>query len=299
MDTQSSLSRYEVLAEIGKGSYGVVYRAKDLCDDTIVAIKKIVNKDPKEGVPASIIREIGILKQMHHSNIVLIKDFFIESNNYYLVFEYLHQDLHHYLESLHLPLSEQVIKYYIHQLLLGLTYCHSNCILHRDLKPQNLLMSGEQLKIADFGLSRFITFTEAPVTPVVQTLWYRAPELLLGTCYSEKIDVWSVGCIFGEMINGIPIFPGANQVDQLWSIFKVLGTPDQKTWPEFVGFKGFNSFPVWQSVNFKDLFPVLSENGIDFIKKVLEVNPAKRITAHQALNHVYFREYNYVNNTRL
>ena len=294
MDIQTSLSRYEVYEKLGKGTYGTVYRSKDLLSNSLVALKEIQFKDSKDGLSPSILREVSILKQMSHPNIVSVKDFFIEDDAYYLTFEYLNQDLHTFLEGLNQPLSEAVIKYYMHQLLLGLTYCHSNCIIHRDLKSHNLLMSNDRLKIADFGLSKFIGYPDSPVTPTVQTLWYRAPELLVGGRYNDKIDVWSVGCIFGELINGLPIFQGANQIDQLWKIFRVLGTPTQQTWPGIGTLKGYSSAPIWQAVIFKELFPILSEDGIDFIRKVLVLDPAKRLNSYQALHHEYFREYNYV-----
>ena len=189
MDTQSSLSRYEISEIIGQGSYGIVYKAKDLLDYSHVALKKITMKDSKEGISPTVLREVGILRRMEHPNIVPVKDFFIENDNYYISFEYLSEDLHKFLERIQTPLSERIIKYYIHQLLLGLSYCHNNCIVHRDLKPHNLLISQEKLKIGDFGLSRFSLSPDFPITPTVQTLWYRAPELLLGTNYSEKIDI--------------------------------------------------------------------------------------------------------------
>ena len=294
MDSQTGLSRYEISDIIGKGTYGIVYRAKDLTDNSLIALKKITLKESKDGISPAILREVGILKSMSHPNIVPVNDFFIENDDYYISFEYLSQDLRGFLDSLMFPLSEIAIKYYIHQLLSGLSYCHRNCIIHRDLKPHNLLVSHERLKIGDFGLSKFVGYPDVPLTPTVQTLWYRAPELLLGTNYSDKIDMWSVGCIFGELITGQPIFPGSNQIDQLWTIFNVLGTPDNSTWPGIGQFKGFCITPKWQPVSFKELFPILSEDGIDFISKVLVVDPNKRMTSHQALNHPYFREFNYV-----
>lgn len=283
-----------MLSEIGKGSYGVVYQAKDLTNNACVAIKEMKLKEPKEGISPSILRELGILKRLDHPNVLAIKDFFIENEKYYLVFEYMDQDLKHYLDSLTQPLSEAAVKHYAYQLLQGLSYCHSNCIIHRDLKPHNLLMLRDSLKIADFGLSRMCVFPDEPTTPIVQTLWYRAPELLLGTNYNEKIDMWSLGCIFGELITGAPIFPGYNQIDQLWKIYSILGSPDTSLWPGVQNLKGFHVSPLWTPVNFKEIFPVLSEEGVDFLSKVLVLDPAKRISSHQALQHPYFREFRYV-----
>lgn len=293
MDT-GSLSRYEFCGVIGKGTYGTVYKAKDLTNDTTVALKKITLKDYKDGISPSILREVSILKRMDHPNVVSVKDFFIDEDSYYIAFEYLNQDLRGYLDRLNTPLPETVMKHYIYQLLRGLSYCHKSCVLHRDLKPHNLLIFGDVLKIGDFGLSKFTSYPDIPITPTVQTLWYRAPEILLGAEYTEKIDVWSVGCIYGEMITGLPVFSGSNQIDQLWKIFKVLGTPDSEFWEGISELKGYNIFPQWRPVNFKEIFPVLSEDGIDFLSKVLVTNPARRMTSHEALNHPYFREFQYV-----
>jgi len=184
-------------------------------------------------------------------------------------------------------------KSFLYQLLRGIAYCHEHRVLHRDLKPQNLLinMTGE-LKLADFGLARAFGIPVRNYTHEVVTLWYRAPDVLLGSRkYSTSVDIWSVGCIFAEMVNGRPLFPGASDADQLIKIFKILGTPSLATWPEITQLPDYkDNFPVYPGVSLKKMVRRLDPAGVDLLQRMLEYDPTKRISAESALHHPYFKD---------
>jgi cyclin-dependent kinase 2 len=293
MKNSSALERYQILNEIGKGSFGIVYKAQDLESRSIVALKKLQIRDAEGGYCYSLLREVSLLRQLSHPNIVKIKDFFSDQESDYIALEYLNTDLRNFMTSVPTRLPETAIRFYTHQILTGLEFCHRQNIIHRDLKPQNLLLNSQEVKIADFGLSKLAGEVQDPSTPVVQTLWYRAPEVLLGDLGTEKIDLWSLGCIFCEMIEGKPLFCGSNAVDQLWKIFRVLGTPEESDWPGVSELRGFHCFPKFERKSVKACFPQLSNDGVDFLSKLLVMDPKKRISAQQAKNHVYLREFNY------
>lgn len=226
------------------GTYGVVYKARDLSNGgQIVALKKIRLEAEDEGVPSTAIREISLLKEMKDDNILrLFNIVHADGHKLYLVFEFLDLDLKRYMESLPvseggrgkklpdaasstvqaLGMSDAVVRRFLMQLCLGIKYCHSHRVLHRDLKPQNLLISSEgNLKLADFGLARAFGVPLRTYTHEVVTLWYRSPEILLGgRQYSTGVDMWSVGCIFAEMCTRKPLFPGDSEIDEIFKIFR-------------------------------------------------------------------------------
>jgi serine/threonine protein kinase len=237
---------YEKLDQIGEGTYGQVYRARSKETNEIVALKKIRMDNEKEGFPITAIREIKILKQLHHPNIINLREIVASSSSkkrpgrgsIYLVFEYMDHDLTGLMELPEIQskwFTEDQIKCYMQQLLKGLHFCHVNNVLHRDIKGSNLLINNRgQLKLADFGLARPYSSeaTAGQYTNRVITLWYRPPELLLGaTQYGPAVDMWSVGCIFAELLARKPVFPGRNEIDQLEQIFKLCGTPNPEVWP--------------------------------------------------------------------
>jgi len=192
------------------------------------------------------------------------------------------------------PLDTPLVKSLLYQLLRGIAHCHQMKILHRDLKPQNLLVSKEGvLKLADFGLARAFGIPVKNYTNEVVTLWYRAPDILLGSKnYSTSIDIWSIGCIFVEIVNLKPLFPGNSEQDQLKRIFKVMGTPNIEKWPTL------SDLPEWKPENFEkypgmplsSICPKLDADGLDLLDKLLRMNPAERITAKKALEHPYFND---------
>ncbi|XP_065028821.1 cell division control protein 2 homolog A-like isoform X2 [Musa acuminata AAA Group] len=271
------MDQYEKVEKIGEGTYGVVYKARDRLTNETIALKKIRLEQEDEGVPSTAIREISLLKEMQHSNIVRLQDVVHSEKRIYLVFEYLDLDLKKHMDSCpELAKDPRLIKTYLFQILRGIAYCHSHRVLHRDLKPQNLLIDRRTnaLKLADFGLARAFGIPVRTFTHEVVTLWYRAPEILLGSRnYSTPVDVWSVGCIFAEMANQRPLFPGDSEIDELFKIFRILGTPNEEIWPGVTSLPDFKSaFPKWLP------------------KKMLHLDPSKRITARQALDHDYFKD---------
>jgi cyclin-dependent kinase 2 len=187
---------------------------------------------------------------------------------------------------------------FLYQILCGIAYCHSHRVLHRDLKPQNLLIdrSSNSLKLADFGLARAFGIPVRTFTHEVVTLWYRAPEILLGSRqYSTPVDVWSVGCIFAEMINQRPLFPGDSEIDELFKIFRIMGTPNEDTWPGVTSLPDFKSaFPKWPSQDLATLVPNLEPAGLDILSSMLRLDPSRRITARGALEHEYFKDIKFV-----
>uniref|UniRef100_A0AAY4AY13 cyclin-dependent kinase n=1 Tax=Denticeps clupeoides TaxID=299321 RepID=A0AAY4AY13_9TELE len=292
-----SVEEFQCLNRIEEGTYGVVYRAKDKKTDEIVALKRLKMEKEKEGFPITSLREINTILKAQHPNIVTVREIVVGSNmdKIYIVMNYVEHDLKSLMETMKQPFLPGEVKTLMIQLLRGVRHLHDNWILHRDLKTSNLLLSHKGiLKIGDFGLAREYGSPLKPYTPVVVTLWYRSPELLLGAKeYSTAVDMWSVGCIFGELLTQKPLFPGKSEIDQINKVFKDLGSPSEKIWP------GFSELPAVKKMNFteypynnlrKRFGALLSDQGFDLINKFLTYCPSKRITAEEALKHEYFRE---------
>ncbi|KAL2916188.1 hypothetical protein HK105_204279 [Polyrhizophydium stewartii] len=289
-----SVDNYEKLNRIEEGSYGIVYRARDRATGEIVALKKLKLQNETNGFPVTTLREIHTLLMAKHPHIVDVREIVVTPSlsGIFIVMEYLDHDLKSLMEDMPSPFLLSEIKTLMHQLLSAVASLHRNWIIHRDLKTSNLLMNNRgRIKVADFGLARRYGSPLGPITQLVVTLWYRAPELLLGaTTYTTAIDMWSVGCIFGELVNKEPLLPGRGELDQLSRIFKLLGTPSEATWP------GFMDLPLAKTVHFKQLpannlrttFPYLPEDGLDLMAKLLTYDPQQRITAEEALRHPFF-----------
>jgi cyclin-dependent kinase 2 len=214
----------------------------------------------------------------------------------YLVFEFLDVDLKKHLDTHpHISNDRRVIKGYLYQMCAGIAYCHSHRVLHRDLKPQNLLVDQRTnaLKLADFGLARAFGIPVRAYTHEVVTLWYRSPEILLGARhYSTPVDVWSIGCIFAEMINHAPLFPGDSEIDQLFRIFRILGTPDDGMWPSVTTLPDYKAqFPQWKAKAWAEICPALGEDGLDLIQSLLRYAPHERISARDACKHRFFDDH--------
>jgi serine/threonine protein kinase len=285
------MQNYEKQNKLGEGTYGVVYKAMDKRTQEIVALKKIRLEQEQEGLPATAVREISILKDLKHPNVIDLKEVINSRGNLVLVFEYMEKDLQKLLDCQRKPMDQMLIKSYTYQLLAGLCFCHCHRIVHRDLKPQNLLLNRQGLiKLGDFGLARAFTIPLRQYTHEVITLWYRPPEILLGSeLYSIGVDVWSVGCIFAEMFAGQPLFPGDSDIDQLFRVFKMLGSPTEANWPGVTSLPGYKStFENFPRQELVDFVPGADPLALDLIEKMLEYDPSKRISAMAALDHPYF-----------
>ncbi|CAL5198138.1 unnamed protein product [Lathyrus oleraceus] len=299
-----TVSEFEMIKKINEGTYGVVYKAKDKRTGETVALKKVKMEKEREGFPMSALREMNILLSLDHPSIVDVKEVVVDDDDKddgtYMVMEHMQYDLKQLMEVRTQPFSMGEIKSFMKQLLEGVKYLHDNWILHRDLKTSNILLNKEgKLKICDFGMSRQYGSPLKPYTSLVVTLWYRAPELLLGAKkYSKAIDMWSLGCIMAELFSREPLFRGKTEIEQLDKIFRTLGTPDEKIWPGFSKLPGSKAKFVKQrcsmlrmkfpAASFTGL-PVLSESGFDLLSKLLAYDPDKRISAEAALQHDWFQ----------
>ncbi|XP_058182846.1 cyclin-dependent kinase C-1-like [Rhododendron vialii] len=304
-----SVDCFEKLEQIGEGTYGQVYMAREIKTGEIVALKKIRMDNEREGFPITAIREIKILKKLHHENVIKLKEIVTspgaekdeqgrpDGNKYkggiYMVFEYMDHDLTGLADRPGMRFSVAQIKCYMRQLLTGLHYCHVNQVLHRDIKGSNLLIDNEgNLKLADFGLARsFSNDHNGNLTNRVITLWYRPPELLLGTTkYGPAVDMWSVGCIFAELLHGKPIFPGKDEPEQLNKIFDICGAPEESNWPGVSKIPWYNNFKPTRQLKrrLREVYKHFDRHALELLDRMLTLDPSQRISAKDALDAEYF-----------
>ncbi|CAJ0600943.1 unnamed protein product [Cylicocyclus nassatus] len=289
-----SLDEFVKLDKIGEGTYGVVYKGKHKKTNKLVAMKKIRLEGEDEGVPSTAIREISLLRELKHPNVVGLEDVIMQENRLYLIFEFLSMDLKRYLDQLpadkRLPPAE--CKSYMFQICQAICFAHQRRVIHRDLKPQNLLVDGKgAIKLADFGLARAIGIPVRVYTHEVVTLWYRAPEILLGTQrYSMGVDMWSIGCIFAEMATKKPLFQGDSEIDELFRLFRILGTPTEAEWPGVSQLPDYKpTFPKWRGNSLTEkVASFMDPDAIDLLQAMLIYDPSKRISSRRALHHRYF-----------
>ena len=311
-----NVNNYKIIEDhIGEGTFGMVFKAEYIGDldyadkmgiPKYVALKKIKMEDSKEGFPITALREIMIMKKCNHENLLQILEIVTSKSlvknqkkqNVYLVFEYMEHDLSGLAlakYSFELP----QIKYIMYQILKGVQYLHKNNIIHRDIKCANILINNKgKVKIGDFGLARNITPNHTKkYTYKVVTLWFRAPELLFGdTLYGTAIDVWSCGCVFGELLTGNCPFQGKDEESLMKKICEKCGTPNETNWPGVTKLPLYNklcprtNFPNSFKDFFKD-FPIIDEVAMDLFSKMLQLDPKKRITIDEALNHSFFTDH--------
>ncbi|XP_074990894.1 cyclin-dependent kinase 20 isoform X1 [Calonectris borealis] len=290
----TSMDQYIILGRIGEGAHGVVFKAKDRETGETVALKKVPLRRPEEGVPPQTLREIKALREIEeHPHVVRLRAAFAQGPAIVLAFDFLVGDLGGLLRAAPAPLPPPRVRALLAMTLRGLGHCHRQRILHRDLKPANLLLDGTgRLKLADFGLARVLATPRArPYSHQVATRWYRAPELLYGARhYDEGVDLWAVGCIFGELLNLSPLFPGESDIEQLCCVLRALGTPSPAAWPELA------ELPDYPKIRFRRQAPAPLEQLVpeagplarDLLRRFLRYPSRQRLRAHQALLHPYF-----------
>mmetsp|Transcript_33697 Transcript_33697/g.80061 ORF Transcript_33697/g.80061 Transcript_33697/m.80061 type:complete len:361 (-) Transcript_33697:658-1740(-) len=297
------LRKYEVIQKLGKGAYGIVWRAMDKKTKEVVALKKIFDAFQNSTDAQRTFREIMFLQEMAgHEHIVTLVNCLKADNDrdIYLVFEYMETDLHAVIRANILePVHKQFIVY---QTLKALLYCHSGDLVHRDLKPSNLLLNEEcLLKVADFGLARSLTALKksdevaSVLTDYVATRWYRAPEILLGsTCYTKAVDMWAVGCIIAEMFVGKPLIPGSSTMNQLECVLEVTGPPNAAgiaaIKSQFAATM-LGSFAERPKMDLKRAMKGAPDEAVDLVERLMNFNPEKRPDVEQALKHPYMASF--------
>ncbi|OUM70711.1 hypothetical protein PIROE2DRAFT_37160 [Piromyces sp. E2] len=322
------MNKYHIIRKVGEGAHGTVFKARIIRKEQepelnrqlsysdssnsntqeFVALKKIPLRKTGEGLPINIVREVLAYSMIHHENIISLRDAFPQSMNLVLVFDYIPLNLSQVIMNFPDILTKQNIKTIMRMILNGMAYCHSHSIIHRDLKPSNILVTHDgSLKIGDFGQSRLHILKKESIntssssssthhnyTHKVATRWYRSPELLFGSRqYDQGVDLWALGTILGELINTTPLFPGISDIDQIYCVFKILGTPTKEIWPEMESLPDYGKiqFPVMEMIPFDKVFPNAFQDELDLLSQFLVYDNSKRISAKQALLHPYF--YNY------
>uniref|UniRef100_A0A3Q1E9L9 Cyclin-dependent kinase-like 5 n=1 Tax=Acanthochromis polyacanthus TaxID=80966 RepID=A0A3Q1E9L9_9TELE len=294
-DIGDVMNKFEVLGIVGEGAYGVVLKCRHKETNEIVAIKKFKDSEENEEVKETTLRELKMLRTLKQENIVELKEAFRRRGKLYLVFEYVEKNMLELLEELPNGVPSEKARSYIFQLIKAIHWCHKHDIVHRDIKPENLLISSDDvLKLCDFGFARNLSEgTDANYTEYVATRWYRSPELLLGAPYGKAVDMWSVGCILGELSDGQPLFPGESEIDQLFTIQKVLGPlpPEQMKLfynnPRFHGLR-FPAVNHPQTLERRYL-GIIGGGLLDLLKSLLLLNPTERFLTEQSLNHHAFQ----------
>lgn len=294
-DQDQSLGRFTIVEKLGEGTYGKVYKAVDRVTNDIYALKKIRINYEEEGVPSTAIREVSMLKECDHPNVIKLHDVFSQPTALFIVFEFLDMDLRCFLKTRGKLKDPMMLKSATYQIFSGTEYCHGHRILHRDLKPQNVLVNVAtfQLKLADFGLARAFSVPLKAYTHEVVTLWYRPPEILLGQHkYATPTDIWSLGCITAEMATGQALFPGDSEIDTLFKIFRVHGTPTEECWPGVTMLRDFKKeFPKWPDSELAEVRadgPALGIQGADLLRACFRYNPVERPSALRLRQHPFF-----------
>ncbi|KAK2095347.1 cyclin-dependent kinase 5, partial [Saguinus oedipus] len=279
------------LEKIGEATCWTLFKAKNRKTDEIVALKQVRLDDDAEDVPSSALWEFCLLKELKHKNVIRLHDILHSNEKLTLVFEFCDQDLKKYFDRCNGDLDPEIVKSFLLQLLKGLGYCHSRNVVHRDLKPQNLLMNRNgELKLADFGPARAFGIPIRCYSAGVVTQWYRPPDVLFGAkLYSTAINI----CIFAELANaGWPLFPGNDVNEQLKKIFWLLGTPTEEQWPSMTKLPDYKHYPMYpDTTSLVNIMPKVNATGRDLLQNLLTCNPVQRISAEEALQHPYFSNF--------
>ncbi|XP_066527610.1 cyclin-dependent kinase-like 4 isoform X2 [Hoplias malabaricus] len=287
------MEKYECLGLVGEGSYGTVTKCRHRESGRIVAVKKFLESDEDKSVKKIALREIKLLRQLRHENLVNLLEVWKKKRRWYLVFEFVERTVLDELEQFPNGLEPSLVRKHLYQILRAISFCHQHNIIHRDIKPENVLVSQQGVvKLCDFGFARTIAAPGEVYTDYVATRWYRAPELLVGdTKYDKAVDVWAVGCLFVEMLSGVPLFPGDSDIDQLYHIIRSLGnlTPrQQETFYRNPLFSGVRLPEPVERVPLHTRFPQLTGITADLTQKCLQMDPEKRAQSSQLLLHDYF-----------
>ncbi|CEO99568.1 Cyclin-dependent kinase 2 like protein [Plasmodiophora brassicae] len=292
------MDSYRKLSKLGEGAHGLVYSAEVLPSNAqygkmpgIVAIKKIRMRSAAEGISQETIRELKLLQELGHPHIIRVFQVFGHRGNINVVLEQMSTDLEVIINTTSIVLRPGDIKAYMRMLLSAVMHCHRNWTMHRDLKPSNCLISVDGvLKLSDFGLAKIFGSPNAVYSPQACTLWFRAPELLFGaTSYGSPSDIWSCGCIFAQLMLRVPLFHGSTELEQLASIFAIMGTPAEADWPGMTALPSYVQFEARTPQPLSSIFPGVHAAALDLLQAMLTFDPAKRITAADALAHEYFK----------
>ncbi|KAL0031331.1 hypothetical protein WJX79_004333 [Trebouxia sp. C0005] len=295
------MNKYEVMEVVGEGAYGVVLKCRNKETGGVVAVKKFKESDDDEVVRKTTLREVKMLRSLRHDNIVTLLEAFRRKQKLYLVFEYIEKNLLEVLEDSQSCLTPIQVQHYMYQLVKAVAWCHDNNIVHRDIKPENLLINPSvhpgdasvgQLKLCDFGFARQLPSHNGSITDYVSTRWYRAPELLLGSShYGKEVDMWAVGCIMGELIDGQPLFPGDSDIDQLFVIQKLLGPLTAQQTDMFMRnqrFAGLKFPDMHRPETLERRFARhLDAEAMSFLTSLLQMPAHQRATAKTCLVHPY------------
>lgn len=291
------MDRYIFIKKVGAGSFGTVWAALNQDTGELVAIKKLKTKYYSQEECLNL-NEVKILRKMKHPNIIQLKQVIKRDEILYLIFEYMDCSLHQLINSRLQYFTEDEIRKICFQLFQALAYMHHHGYFHRDLKPENVLVKGDIIKIGDLGSSREI-FSRPPYTEYVTTRWYRAPEVLLHSRnYGSAVDMWAMGAIMAELFMFFPLFPGLSEVDQMFKICRLIGSPNQNSWAEGIEFASEMKYQFPQCKGVLDLssvIPLASEDAINLITSLCRWDPKKRLTSAEALHHPFFwKSYFYV-----
>ncbi|XP_077587089.1 cyclin-dependent kinase-like 1 [Stigmatopora nigra] len=287
------MDKYEKMGKIGEGSYGVVFKCRNRNSGQIVAIKKFVESEDDPTIRKIALREIRMLKQLKHGNLVNLIEVFRRKRKLHLVFEYCDHTVLHELDRYPRGVPEQLVKKITWQTLQAVNFCHKHNCIHRDVKPENILITKQHvIKLCDFGFARILTGPCDRYTDYVATRWYRAPELLVGdTQYGPPVDVWAVGCVLAELLSGAPLWPGKSDMDQLYLIRKTLGDlicRHQQVFRTNQFFHGLSIPEPPEREPLEQKYPNLSQQALSLMKACLRMNPAERLPCERLLQHPYF-----------